>query len=330
MQERPDDPHWEKLPLPLAWLCELDRNDAPNSLKESFGDGYLYKNSSFFGRIRDSALELGYKYSCEDAPLLRDYNAIPLLTLRRILEERTIPYLDNGRSVNRLLQSQPKLSLPAGFLATIIRPNRVFHESAHCVAHAVWEPLQNDLERMAGGERAAFVLSAVFEESFANAVEHLGSGLSCMQVPDHLFYNLNSYMHKRAFQGELQVLLNSTEPRIAFRLLLFSLFEANLTDGDPTEAIRTAIGQAAGAGSEQDPELKAAVDLGFGLSPAFREKTTPYYFRLLGCAKDYDALAGTTWLADASHAEFARVLADMLYSRIVEPAWVESKWSSPQ
>lgn len=320
MPDRPDS-HWDKLPLPLAWLCELDNNDAPNGLKDSFGDRYLYRHSTFFGRVRDAAIELGYRYSCEDTPLLRDYHAIPLLTLRAILAERTIPYLDNRTSVKRLLNAQPKLALPAGFLATIIRPNHVFHESAHCVAHAILEPLRGDLERIAGGERAAFVLGAVFEESFANAVEKLGGGLRYMQVPDHLFYNLNSYMHKSEADGKLEALLNSTEPRVAFRLLLFSLFEANLTEGDPSEAARIGVGEAAGAGSDQDRELAAAVDLGFGLSQGFRERTTPHYFWLLGYAKDYEALAGTAWLADPGHGELARVLADTLYCKIVESAW---------
>jgi hypothetical protein len=320
MPDRPD-PHWDKLPLPLAWLCELDNNDAPNGLKDSFGDRYLYQHNSFFGGVRDAAVELGYRYSCEDTPLLRDYHAIPLLTLRGILAERTIPYLDNRTSVMRLLNAQPKLALPAGFLATIIRPNHAFHESAHCVAHAILEPLRSDLERIAGGERPAFVLGAVFEESFANAVETLGRSLHYMQVPDHLFYNLNSYMHKRESDDKLKVLLGATEPRVAFRLLLFSLFEANLTEGDPKEAAQIGIGEAAGVGSDGGLELEAAVDLGFGLSQGFREKTTPHYFRLLGCAKDYEALAGTAWLTDPSHGEVARVLADTLYSKIVESAW---------
>jgi hypothetical protein len=320
MPDRPD-PHWDKLPVPLAWLCELDNNDAPNALKDSFGDRYLYQHSPFFGQVRDAAIELGYRYSCEDTPLLRDYHAIPLLTLRDILVERTIPYLDNRTSVARLLNADPKLTLPAGFLATIIRPNHAFHESAHCVAHATLESLRVDFGRIAGGERAAFVVGAVFEESFANAVETLGGALRYKQVPDHLFYNLNSYMHKREPGGKLEALLRSTEPRMAFRLLLFSLFEANLTEGDPTEAVRTRIGEAAGVGSHLARELEAAVDMGFGLSQGFREKTTPHYFRLLGCANDYEALAGTAWLADPSHGELARVLADTLYSKTVESAW---------
>lgn len=314
------DPHWDKLPLPLAWLCELDEGDAPNGLRDSFGDRYLCAHSTLFRRVRDISIELGYKYSREDTPLFRDYHAIPLLTLRSILAERTIPYLDNRTSVTRLLQAEPKLALPAGFLATIVRPNHAFHESAHCVANAILKPFRGDLDRIAGCERAALVLLAIFEESFANAVEKFGGGLRHMQVPDHLFYNLNSYMHKREPDEKLEVLLSSAEPGRAFRLLLFSLFEANLTEADPDEAVESRIAEAAEVRSDEHAELEAAVDLGFGLSQGFREKTTPHYFRLLGWAKEYESLAGEAWLAGSTQGELARALADTLYAEIVESA----------
>jgi len=310
---RRSDPHWEKLPLPVAWLCELDECEAVNALGDAFGDRYLYKHCPLFRQIRDIALELGYRYTRDDTTLLRDYASLPLLTLQRILEERNIPYFDNGASVGRLVRSQPKLKLPGGIVVSLVRPNHVFHESAHCVAHAALQSLGAELTRAAGGERERFVLQALFEESFANAAEHLAGGFHHMPVPDAVFYSLNSYMNKSDEDHRLRSMLASPEPPIAFGLLFFSLFEANLTEADPDEAVRYGINEAAQADSDHASLLEAAIDLGFALSEGFRQRTTPNYFRLMGYLKEYESLAASRWLGDPVHRDVARQIADTLF-----------------
>lgn len=308
---------WTKLPIPLAWLHGLDECSAPNVLRDAFGDGYLYKLSPLFARVRDVAHELGYRYSSVDTVLQRDYHALPLLALRDILGSRTIPYIDNAASVRRLLEQQPKLALTGSFIASIITANHAFHESAHCVAHTLLEPFRGAL----GPERESFVVGALFEESFANAVENLGRALSHMPVPDIVFYNLNSYMRKADESPKLKSLLDCGEPRLAFRLLLLALFEANLTDEKPDERTRLRVAEAAGATAHDGEVADAAVDIAFGLSEGFRGNTTPNYFRLLGYSEDYESVAKAGWLDNEAHREAARGVADKLFAEVASAAW---------
>src|SRR5580693_7957239 len=113
--------HWFKLPVPLAWLCGLDEQPAPNALPDAFGDRYLYAHNPIFRKVRDAAVSFGYRFSSEDTPLWRDYQSFPLTTLHRILAEKTIPYCDNGTAVEHLLRDNPKAALSPGFISGSLR-----------------------------------------------------------------------------------------------------------------------------------------------------------------------------------------------------------------
>jgi hypothetical protein len=78
-------------PVPLAWLAERDAGAVSGSLPDAVGDNYLCANNPTFAALRRAALDLGFRFSSADTPLWRDYGALPLVTIDRIIEERTIP-----------------------------------------------------------------------------------------------------------------------------------------------------------------------------------------------------------------------------------------------
>jgi hypothetical protein len=305
---------WTGFGIPLTWLAELDNLPAPNALPLALGDSYLYRHNPIFTAIRDAAIELGYRFSAEDTPLWRDYQALSLIALHRILKEKTIPYLDTASTFRRLIASNPKAQLPAGFITGNLRRNYAFHESAHCVAHSVLSRMESELRAVEPRDTDRTVLAAILAESFANTVEALGSVFQHLPVSDGVFYPLNSYFFRNQ---ELRNVLDRAGAdlgsELRFALSFLSHFEANLAIQPPVDSTYDRIAEAGGCFAAQAGIAREIADAGFKLSAGFRESTTPAYFELLGYTREYNVLANAGWLGQVPNRSFVRALARVFW-----------------
>ena len=293
------------MPVSLAWVEELDRCSSGIGESGAFGDCYLCENNPVFAGVRRAALVAGYRFSSEDDELWRDYQSFGLITLQRIIETKTIPFLDTGNTFRRLRDGNPRATLPMGFLLSSMRPNHAFHESAHCVAH----------EAMLGAN-GSFVLEAALAESYANTVEKLGSLVQTRPLTDPLFYTLNSYMpyapkHAGAFAEAEQSLGRQRR----FVLTMTAFFEANLAAAGeiPESALQRIMA------TVEAPGILPVVEAAFRLSAGFRDQTTPAWFGFLGYGKEYQALLHSEWLARPENQQFIRKLAAELWETSGRP-----------
>jgi hypothetical protein len=294
---------WLRMGIPLAWLAKLDEIPAPNGLADALGDRYLYCHNPVFASIRNAAVRFGYRFSPEDTPLWRDYQSLSLMSLDRILAEKVIPYVDTGRTFQRLVDLHPHARLPPNMLHNSVKRNFVFHESAHCIAHTI-------MECAAAGFRS-FVLESVLAEAFANTVELLGSAFHHLPLSDMVFYALNSYHSVQQERSDaLTGALTSMDARLRFTVLFFSYFEVNLATEPPPDSTFQRIAEAAECNPVQARPLS---QMAFHLNSGFRESTTPAYFELLGYSSDYKALMTEQWLASKENQQFARELARLLW-----------------
>jgi hypothetical protein len=296
-------------------LIELDAQSFSSALPSAVGDCFLYGRNLMFARIRDLTIHFGYRFVCDDIPLWRDYQGLPLLTLSRILDGKIIPYFDNGNVLARLVERDADLALPPQFIVSNVKHNHAFHESAHCVAHTVAGHYKDVLAPACRSDRERFVLEAILVESFANTVETIAAAEDA-SVSHAVFYALNSYMLTSLKKKKL--LERSREalgPVNTFLLVYLSYVESNFATEKSNEATYARVRQTLGAFDAEDSLLTEMVDVGFGLSQGFRENTTPVYFRLLGYEKEYLIMAQPTYLEDpgsqAAICGMSRVLADI-------------------
>ncbi|RYZ85279.1 MAG: hypothetical protein EOP04_16325, partial [Proteobacteria bacterium] len=91
--------------MKIAKLLELHRqHTGEGSLAKSLGDGYLLKQNRIFRNIRKLTSAGGAVFS--DAAD-RDYASLPFSQLERILNSKSIPYLDNTSVLSDLVLKLP-------------------------------------------------------------------------------------------------------------------------------------------------------------------------------------------------------------------------------
>jgi hypothetical protein len=305
---------WTGFGIPLAWLADLDNVPAPNALADAFGDRYLYRHNPIFANIRNATLDRGYRFSAEDTPLWRDYQSFSLAALNRILSAGTIPYFDTGTTVRRLVAANSRALWTPDFITGNLKRNYAFHESAHCVAHAILQGFETELRTVAPGEADRVVLEAILAESFANTVEVLGSVFEHKPISDRVFYALNSYhSHDQKRQDVLNRAGSELGIELRFSLLFLSHFEANLALEAPADSTYERIAEASGCIAGQAGLSREVTDTGFRLSARFRQSTTPAYFELLGYTGEYLTLVKASWLNPVQNRIFARALVQLLW-----------------
>lgn len=306
---------WTGLGVPLGWLAELDNVPAPHALADAFGDRYLYRHCQVFRSVRDAAVSLGCTFSSEDTPLWRDYASFSLMALPRILSDRAIPYLDTGTTFRRLADRNPGLRLAPGFIVSSMHANHVFHESAHCVAHAILKGMGDEMAAVTEGPRGRAVLESILAECFANTVEVVGSVFEHMPLSDSVFYPLNSYFRPdKKVQDTFERALSELGAARRFAVLFSAYFESNLTTEKPTDAVYARIAEAGECAEGEGSVSREITDTAFRLSIGFREQTTPAYFGLLGCAEEYRALANAEWLRQPCNQEFMKMALGKLWA----------------
>jgi hypothetical protein len=288
--------------IPLSWLQELDGGSSPKALPDAFGDTYLFAHNPTFRNVRDAAIEFGYGFSCSDTPLWRDYHSFPLLTLHQIISGKVIPYFDTAGSFRRLVGKDQSAALPLRFIYNNMAGNHVFHESGHCVAHEVLLQLNFAHELDTRSKRECFVLCALLEESFANAVEMLGNAF-VKSLLDGLFYSLNSFTSARSETKEiLKRSGHELGAELRFAVLYLAYLEANLCAAAPSERTYARIARIAQCPNGAMDIIRGLTDIAFSLNLSFRRDTTPVYFDLLGHGEEYRAVIENSWLEDDVHA----------------------------
>lgn len=270
--------------LPLARLLAAHR-EAPGlgaTLAECLGDAALYQANHVYRQLRDAALARGCRYVLDDS---EGYFAWPLAALTRLLETRTIPYRRSYRSFASLDATRP------GFFTTehteLVEPqvNVLLHESAHCVADALWAELQPPLAALIPAQRT--VLRYAFGEAFANASEVIAMAVT--RTPeDRWLLGLNSYWAfvprvPRAWAD----LSTATSPRIAARWLVLCFLASNLCRSTLAPDERRTLLQSAGMPAHA-PEGAIALflDESLSLNLDFRLNTAALFYASLGLDPD--------------------------------------------
>ncbi|MBI3557708.1 MAG: hypothetical protein HY074_15715 [Deltaproteobacteria bacterium] len=249
------------------------RNQTP--LKRNLGDGFLYFNNPVFRSVRDAALDSGVRFDTRD---FCDYQQAPLLALGRILRARRIPYFDNVSSIVRLEKKRPRAFGAADFA---VRPNYLLHESAHCIADAVFT------KRACAGlgltEDRDIVLRSLLGECLANTADAFAAAAA--DTPLHCqFHNWNSYWvcnpTERAILTDLAAELGWSQATILIYLsfLMVNFFYESLKTADIRRLAHLAL-----ADWPRSPQARRRIQAGarvtLFLDPAFRMKTIPFFLK---------------------------------------------------
>lgn len=303
--------------MPLkALIRNQDKYTHSSSLPGVLGDGYLYEHSSLFATIRNAALKNGYRFVEQESELWHDYVVMPLLSLKSILVQKSIPYVDNVSVLKKLLKQQPEVELPSRLVYDVVRRNYVFHETCHCIAH---ELINSDdtVLRHARTEKERFVLEAFLQEAFANTVERLANATPPSKT-FAFFMNLNNYMFYRSDKHELwQSAIQGLEPERLFQLVFLCFLNQNLQAAETSVSAQSLIDilwSGDKPPAEHQPLLDTLIEKELVLSPVFREETTRGYFRLYGCDSELTSIRKAELLRNAGFIEDLRMLQSRLYA----------------
>jgi hypothetical protein len=305
------------IPIRLAWLAGLDE-PVEGALADVVGDSYLCMHSGLYASVRRAALAVGFRFSCADSPLWRDYHFLPLTTIDRLLADRVIPYSDTWGPLRRMIEANPKAAMPIHLLIRDLAHNHTMHESAHGLAHVVLQDLKAELRAVSRSPEQAEVLKAILGECFANTVE-----MTCMDfdhnlLVDEICYAVNSYMAPSDKNAVLLKLASEKwGARGRFRAFLAAYFESNLTAGEQSPE---AIGRVAETcGLDRCEALDRIMEVAFNLNRRFREDTTPFYFERRGLSAAFREVLACNWLGGEDRRAFVRLFMERVWLTI-QPA----------
>jgi hypothetical protein len=304
--------------IPLRALLQAqEQYSAANSLSGVLGDGYLYQHSPIFARVRDAAVNRGYRFVESESHLWHDYQAMPLLSLKAILSEKSIPYFDNVSVLRKLYQQKPLIELPIRLVYEVVKRNFVFHETCHCVAYSVIETQSRILNRF-NSENERFVVNAFLQEAFANSMERLSSAIAPSKTYA-FFMNMNSYMKYEPGKQPFWVsILDKLGFERLFILAFLTYLELNLQARGKTFAKENIlnIGGVSSQGSDVALLVDQLLDKEIQLSEVFREETTRGYFRLYGCEAELCSIRDANLLSNPAIADDLLALLEHLGSII--------------
>lgn len=284
--------------LHIADILNSDaRYTGKHALPDNLGDRYLYNRNPLFRAIRDTVCELGYRFSKEYTRAWIDYQVFPLLSLQTFVDSHTIPYVDNGTSAAALVERYPNIALEPKFLLDSMKKNYLLHESSHCVSYEFLKDRQVLAHHFSTEQRQQFVIKSLICECFATGVERVACGLA--DSNSHiLFCALNTYVN---YDPERHALLSAAIKKLGIRTILrlacIWFFRENYTGDDD----KSVIERVARLLSERHSTVLDAASIGellakFKLNPNFRDETTPNYFELLGCRKEYEQVKEADFL----------------------------------
>lgn len=253
-------------------LAEHQRHRPRHALRDSLGDGFLMEHNPVYRSLREAAVRAGLKFSSRR---FHDYDVLPLTQLPRILKSRVIPYRDNVRPLREVERRAPGVfdwdQIPK------LRPNHLFHESAHGVARSITKPL---LARTAARDQRDHALQLLLEESFANAAESIANAYASTPMHNEFLYKNSYIMEKPVTRDKLRRALERNPFELVFRTLILSFLHANLVrTEDPGRAWASVRSLLAGGHAAS---LRPVFRIGFDLDPRFTLFTNAFCLRLEG------------------------------------------------
>jgi hypothetical protein len=286
--------------IPLRALLQAqEQYSTANSLPEVLGDGYLYKHSPIFARVRDVAVDRGYRFVESESHLWHDYQAMPLLSLKAILSEKSVPYFDNVSVLRKLYQQKPHIELPIRLVYEVVKRNFLFHETCHCVAFSVIETQSRILDQFSS-DNERFVVSAFLQEAFANSMERMSSVIAPSKTYA-FFMNMNNYMNYEPGKQQFwECALDKLGLERLFILTFLTYLELNLQGRGKTFAKDNILNIAGVSSQDSDvaPVVDQLLDKELHLSEVFREETTRGYFRLYGCEAELCSIRDANLLSN--------------------------------
>lgn len=258
------------MPRLKAILAEHKKYRPRHSLPGSLGDGFLLEHNPVFRAIREESLRAGFRFSPKR---FHDYDVLPLTQLPRILRARVVPYRDNVRPLVEVERRAPGAldwdQIPK------LRPNHVFHESAHGLARAI---TKRHLGRVRGERDTA--LQLLLEESFANAVESLANAYADSPMHNEFLYKNSYIMEKPATREKLRRALARHPVETVLKTLILSFLHANLVQTHDAARAWTRVKPL--LPREGLAELRPVFRIGFDLDPRFTLFTNAFCLRLEG------------------------------------------------
>lgn len=311
--------------IDIAKLITLhDGQSCPHALSHSLGDGYLYTHNKVFANVRDVVRSRGFVFSRRHTNLWREYNVISLLCLQSILDGRVVPYCDNVTPLRAVASRSASLGLPRSvmrFLLGNLRRNYLLHESAHCIAHDVFQRIDAHGSQV---DKKTLVLDNLFAESFANATETFAASL-LETIAEKFFFNLSSFMSYIPAVKESAWRLGSEYGLHGlFKIICFSYFLANLRYEEVTPemsdlCVSIALG-GAGVDEHDKQPLTVLFENSLKLNEKFREETAAVYFGFLGCHDEFAALYRFNLFADSyrlsRYLDALNILTDLVVSGV--------------
>jgi hypothetical protein len=270
--------------LDIGALLALDeRFSSPATLKECFGDSFLYLHNPIFRRIRTLFIESTFRYVPVSDDRANGYYAAPLLWLNHVAGNDTVPFVNNSSVLRSLVAYNPDFRIAPEALLSFLTHNHVLHESCHLIAERVLPPCaESDVSQCVS------VLRSLLCESFANASEFLSLGFANGSRLHRFFLAANCYLiYHPSLSFREQVyskLISLFGFESVFELALLAFLHTNMHSTSPTGELVSAWSDVVfGTGRLNRAELmllEIVLRNEFSLSPAFREKTTPTFFRI--------------------------------------------------
>ncbi len=302
-----------------------DGSSCAPALYHNLGDGYLYTYNKVFANVRDVVRAKGFAFSRRHTTLWNDYNVIPLLCLQSILDRGILPYCDNVSSLRSVASRSASVDLPPTvirFLMGNLRRNYLLHESAHCIAHRVFQQID---ARGSWVDKKTVVLDNLFAESFANATETFAASL-LETTAEKFFFKVNSFMsYIPAVKDAVWQLGSEYGPRAVFKILCFSYFLANLRYEEVSpevlgECVSLMLDGRASEECDKQP-LAVLLENSLKLNEKFREETAAVYFSFLGCHDEFVASYRLNILQDrnrlARYLDALNLLVDLVVSGVM-------------
>ena len=254
-----------------------------SALRNNLGDGFLIRHNPIYRNIRQHSLKLGFRFTPKR---FHDYDVLPLTQLPIILSKQTVPYADNVRPLRDIERSNPGIfdfsDVP------MIRPNQVFHESAHGIASVIVSDYLKPSRELNNRER---VLRILIQEAFANACESFSNLYSTTAIHDEFLFK-NSYImeevHERTLLKESVRILGTHR---TFEWVMLSFLYANfIATNHALKNFRRALKLILGDSPEELKKLskhdirilKSLFKIGFGLDQDFTVFTNGFIFKSMG------------------------------------------------
>jgi hypothetical protein len=258
------------MPRLKSILAEHKKYRPRHTLPGNLGDGYLLEHNPVYRAVREESIGAGFRFSPKR---FHDYDVLPLTQLPRILKSRTIPYRDNVRPLVEVERRAPGAldwdQIPK------LRPNHVFHESAHALARTI---TRRHLGRPRGERELA--LQLLLEESFANAVESLANVYAESPLHNEFLYKNSYIMEKPAIREKIRKALAAHPVETALKTLILSFLHANFVQTHDASRAWSRIKPLLPA--KGLAVLRPVFRIGFDLDPRFTLFTNAFCLRLEG------------------------------------------------